>query len=459
MAALYGLPGDMHHTYIDLHQAYGDTVRIGPNCVSLAGLSARAAIYGISRPIFPKSDFYLPSQASIAGKTYTNLFNTTGEDFHTAIKRPVSRAYAMTTLLEYESFVDAVTKTLLRQLVIRYTNTRSYESKCHLDRWLKYYAYDVVGQITFGQSLGFLELGPDAEPVISQLRPPRLGIAVSQMPNLYQMVLKPLRKWTRQTPPTSPVVEFTVARMKDRAATGTKDSHDQRDMLSRFLKAQKDQPDLIDDVRVTSYATSNVNASADTTAITLCAAFYYLLKNPATMKELEEEIIGAAEAGKISSPCVSWTEAQKLPYLDAVIKEALRMHPAVGMMLERVTPPEGVTIYGRFYPGGTLLGISPWVIARDRVIYGDDADQWRPERWLTGDADRQSKMAGASLTFGGGTRTCIGKNISLLELYKVIPAIIQMFDVSLVKPKDEWRTVNEFLVSQEGLEVDIKRRS
>jgi cytochrome P450 len=363
----------------------------------------------------------------------------------------------MTTLLEYEPFVDAVTRNLLRQLETRYTMTSAYQSNCHLDRWLKYYAYDVIGQITFGQSLGFLDLGPDAEPVISLLRPPRLGIAVSQMPKLYRMVLKPLRKWTRQAPPTSPVVEFTVARMKDRTATVAKESHDQRDMLSRFLKAQEDQPDFIDDVRVTSYATSNVNAGADTTAITLCAVFYYLLNNPATMKKLEEEISGAA--GQLSSPCVSWTEAQKLPYLDAVIKEALRMHPAVGMMLERVTPPEGVTIYGRHYPGGTLLGISPWVIARDKAIYGDDADQWRPERWLTGDADRQSKMAGASLTFGGGTRTCIGKNISLLELYKVVPAIIQMFEVSLARPGEEWRTTNEFLVSQEGIEVDLKRRS
>jgi hypothetical protein len=51
--------GDMHHTYIELHHWYGNAVRIGPNCVSLAGVSARTAIYGISRPIFSK--VFLPA--------------------------------------------------------------------------------------------------------------------------------------------------------------------------------------------------------------------------------------------------------------------------------------------------------------------------------------------------------------------------------------------------------------
>jgi hypothetical protein len=74
-----------------------------------------------------------------------------------------------------------------------------------------------------------------------------------------------------------------------------------------------------------------------------------------------------------------------MPYFQACVKEALRMHPAVGQLLERVVPQEGVTIRGVFLPGGTVVGMNPWVAARDKEIYGADADTFRPERWIQAD--------------------------------------------------------------------------
>lgn len=365
----------------------------------------------------------------------------------------------MSTLLEYEPFVDSTTEKLLSQIGGHYATLGSGDAvTCDLDKWLQYYAFDVIGEITFSKSLGFLEGGQNVDDTISTLTPPMVVPAASQMPAIDRWVLKPLQRWSVRRS-TSAVVSFTMERMKERSKKAEIQPADRRDMLSRFIHGKETNPAVVDDLRVLSYATSNVNAGADTTAITLRTTFYYLLKNPESMRALEREILEAAQCGALSTPCVSWAEAQKLPYLDSVIKEALRIHPPVGMMLERVVPEVGITMYGHYFREGTLLGISPWVIGRDQSIYGEDADQWRPERWLECEPVQRNKMVGASLAFGGGARTCIGKNISMLEVYKVIPAMIRRFEWSLADPTDEWQTLNAFFVVQKGLRVHVRERS
>ena len=81
-----------------------------------------------------------------------------------------------------------------------------------------------------------------------------------------------------------------------------------------------------------------------------------------------------------------------MPYLQACMKEAMRMHPAVGMLLERLVPPEGAELGGLWLPGGTVVGANPWVVARDKAVYGDDVDHFRPERWIEADHDRYKLM-------------------------------------------------------------------
>ena len=136
---------------------------------------------------------------------------------------------------------------------------------------------------------------------------------------------------------------------------------------------------------------------------------------------------------------VTWAESQGLPYLDACIKEAFRLHPAPGLPIERVVPAQGAEIAGQFVKGGTIVGCSAWVIHRRKEIFGDDVEEFRPERWLVdealgqggreGEEKRIKEMGGAMLHFGMGSRTCIGKNISLLEIYKLIPTFLRRFEV------------------------------
>jgi cytochrome P450 len=255
----------------------------------------------------------------------------------------------------------------------------------------------------------------------------------------YLLIKNPLRGLFRGGS-TGAVARFARARVDERLnQKGAPMACAQRDFLARFLEAKHEHPNIVNDNQVFSYTVSNMNAGSDTTAISLRAIIYYTLKNPPTNIKLHEELSVALEENRISLP-VSWKESQEqLPYLDAVIKEALRLHPAVGLMLERVVPAEGLQLPngGPFLPAGTIVGANPWIIHRHRV-FGKDVESFIPERWLRMDTEsetefqaRKQKMLRATFTFGAGPRTCIGKNISLLEIYKLIPSLLSRYKVSI----------------------------
>lgn len=204
------------------------------------------------------------------------------------------------------------------------------------------------------------------------------------------------------------------------------------DLLSMFLKAKKDRPDFFHDGRVLTMAVSMSFAGSDTTAISISAVFYYLVKNPQCYRKLIVELDTAISVGDVqnrSTGLVTWAESQRLPYLDACIKEAFRLHPAVGLPLERVVPAGGADILGERVAAGTIVGCSAWVIHRRPEVFGEDVDFYRPERWIDADKESRKEMEGNMFQFGMGARTCIGKNIGLLEVYKIVPSFLRRFEV------------------------------
>jgi hypothetical protein len=151
-------------------------------------------------------------------------------------------------------------------------------------------------------------------------------------------------------------------------------------------------------------------------------------------------------------------------------------------MLERVVPAEGLQLPdGPFLPAGTIVGANPWIIHR-HGIFGENVESFVPERWLRKDAEsdasfqtRKQKMLRATFTFGAGPRTCIGKNISLLEIYKLIPSLLlrykaresfhnlmpftdKSFQIELDDPNAEWEIVNSWFVRQKNMDVRLTDR-
>ncbi|TKA24724.1 hypothetical protein B0A50_05712 [Salinomyces thailandicus] len=465
-----------HEEYHELHKQHGDLVRVGPNCISICKPGMIQQIYRIQKG-YVKSDFYAVWQDMVRGKRAPSLVFTTDEAQHAQMKRPVAQSFSLSTLVEFEPLIDSTTAVFLSRLDEMFANTSKV---CDLGQWLQWYAFDVVGELTFSKRLGFLERAEDVDGMIASVSAnfERCSL-LGQMPWLDLCTYKNpvyLRFFAKSV--SNPVVGFGQKLMQQRlsgedyTSGSSVDIRDpslrkkvlhgtipsKPDFLSRFLTLHEEQPEIVTDRVLLAYLFANINAGSDTIGSTLRAIFYHLLKNPSTFDNLVKELQSAQQAGRLSAPLPTWSECQALPYLNAVVKEAIRMNPALALSLERVVPSSGLQIGHVFLPPGTIVGINPYVLHRDKRIFGDDAEEWQPQRWLDGDAEKVKYMDQHILSFGAGKRTCLGKNIAMLELMKVVPALVLRYEMVLAEPGKEWRIYNAWVLRQEGLEVGLSRR-
>ena len=124
--------------------------------------------------------------------------------------------------------------------------------------------------------------------------------------------------------------------------------------LFKLLRLHANDPDKVTMTDVFLTCMTNIEAGSDPMGISPSAVLYYLCKNPNAMRKLREEIDDLAEKGEISD-LVTFAQAQKMPYLQAVLKETLRMHPATGLPLGRVVPEGGAVIAGKMFPAGVCV--------------------------------------------------------------------------------------------------------
>ena len=157
-----------------------------------------------------------------------------------------------------------------------------------------------------------------------------------------------------------------------------------QDFLEKMVLARDKDPEKVTDYHLFMMCQSNVIAGSDTTAISLSSILYHLLRVPGTLRKLRDEIDAFSAQGRCSKK-VTFKESQEMPYFQAVMKEALRMHSATGLPLWREVPPGGADFSGRFFPGGTVVGINTWVAHYNEDIF-PDARAFRPERWIEAEA-------------------------------------------------------------------------
>lgn len=160
-----------------------------------------------------------------------------------------------------------------------------------------------------------------------------------------------------------------------------------QDFLEKMMRAHRNDPQKVTEYHIFMMGQSNIIAGSDTTSISLSSILYHLLRNPATMERLREEILQFEAEGRCSAR-TTFKQSQEMPYLQAVIKEALRLHSATGLPLWRVVPAGGCEISGRFFPAGTVVGVNTWVAHYNEGVF-PDAREFRPERWLKEEQDSE----------------------------------------------------------------------
>jgi cytochrome P450 len=144
-------------------------------------------------------------------------------------------------------------------------------------------------------------------------------------------------------------------------------------------------------------------AGSETTATLLSGATFYLLKNPVVLQKLQDEI----RTSLSNEQDINLLSVMRLPYLNAVLEESLRMYPPVPATFPRTTPVGGAIVCGRFVPGGTSVGLHHWSTLRSERNFRQ-SNSFIPERWLNDlrfDADDKQ----AFQPFSYGPRNCLGK--------------------------------------------------
>ncbi|KAF3769425.1 hypothetical protein M406DRAFT_35639 [Cryphonectria parasitica EP155] len=448
-----------HQIHQAVHDQYGEVVRFGPTMVSLANPAWIPTVYPI-RPGFPKSNFYRTLMPyTRKGGALPAVFNTRDEELHKKIKSPIAPMFSMSNTLPLEAFVNDTIQVMTEQIDRRFVE--SYAT-FDLADWLQYFAFDVMGTLTFSKRYGFLEQGQDVDGMLMTIWTyMKAASPFTQIPWFDQVWRKnafmaAFRK-TGGMAILGIVGKFVAQRAEARKSGKVIDNGlGQRDMLSHFFDVTIDNPTL-PPWCVTAWTFSNVLAGSDSTATVMKTVWFNLLAHPESRRRLLDELLDAERKNGIEKPYPSWKDVCDLPYLDACIQEGVRLHPPFCLPFERVVPSGGLRIGDTFFPEGTVVGMNPYVVNRHKPTFGEDADDWNPDRWMVPKELRQKREA-AILTFGAGRRVCLGRHVAMLELKKIVPALLLRYDFELLDPT-RYQVENAWFFRQWGIDVKVKTRT
>ncbi|KAI1748008.1 putative benzoate 4-monooxygenase cytochrome P450 [Xylaria castorea] len=452
--------GQCQKYHRQLHEEYGEVVRLGPNMVSVSNPEVITILYP-TRPGFPKSDLYATLRPYSRGNNGLKVvFNTQDETLHKKIKSPIAPLYSLTNTVTFEPLIDEVLVCLEEQLNKRFSGTGD---TFNFGNYLQFFAFDVMGTLTFSKRYGFLETGKDVRGILAAIWSHWKGSAVVTQITWADPIVSRNRlvrafRKTGGMAIISYIDSVLKERLRERSNNATLEGKTSSstvisktrhvDFLDHFLTAKEKNPDL-PPWAPTAWVFSNVLAGSDSTATVIQTVMC-----PDTLEKLYKELSGAG----VSMPYPRWAEVCNLPYLDACVQEGIRLHPPFSFHFERVVPRGGIEVLGKFLPEGTVVGGNPWVTNRHEGTFGRNPDAWDPERWLTGGDVHRKELEKMLLTFGAGRRVCLGKYIGILELKKVIPFLILNYEMQVMNP-EAFRAENALFFKQEGFFAKLERRA
>ncbi|KAI0126728.1 cytochrome P450 [Xylariales sp. AK1849] len=423
------LSGRFHEHLKDVSEKYGPLVRIGPNEL-LSTDPEVLRMMSAARSPYTKGLFYETGRIIPGENTVVSLRD---EHEHKVLRAKMGTAFGGK---ENEGFgfgagIDRQLLAFMDLIDTKYISTATDYRPVQFFRKTSFFALDVIGDISFGDAFGFLTQDQDLYHY-NQIHDESLPVMniMSTMPwlarALYQWPFNLMLPKEGDQVGFGRLMGFAKALIDRRLRPGAKP---QKDMCQAFINNGMSRSELIQQVFVQIIAGSVSSATA------MCMTLLCLITTPTSYTALQKEIDGAVKAGKVSCP-IAESEAKKLPYLQAVIREGLRMYPPVTGLGSKQVPKGGDLVNGFFVPEGTQMGTNYFGLMRSKSIWGTDADVFRPERWLEA-GEEQAKIMNAvvDLDFGYGKYQCLGKPIAMMELNKIFVELLRRYDFTIVNPQ------------------------
>ncbi|PTB55260.1 hypothetical protein M431DRAFT_520506 [Trichoderma harzianum CBS 226.95] len=441
------LSGRYHEHLKEAADTYGPLVRIGPNQLLSTGPEALRRMSAV-RSGYTKGKFYA------SGKIIPGVDNVVS--LRDPAKHREMRALMTPGANEGFSFEAAMDRQLLSFISLlerKYVSSGSDVRPVDMAEKTQFFALDAIGDISLGQPFGYLEKDQDLYQYneINTTSLPMMNV-VSVMPSLANLVhMWPLRLLLPKEGDQvgfGRLMHFARRYVETRFDPKTPRAHD---MMQAHIDNGMTKNDLIQQVFLSIIAGSNSSAHA------LRMTLLSLITSPPAYSALIDEIRRASST--VSSP-ITWSQTQSLPYLQAVIREGLRMWPPVGGLGFKTVPPEGDYLNGYFVPGGTEIGQGFHGVGRSKTVWGPDANVFRPERWLVAQGDGLKDMINAVDThFGYGKYSCLGKPIALMELHKAVFELVRRFDFCVMNPETPIKTTASIFLFASDFWVTLTKRN
>lgn len=233
------------------------------------------------------------------------------------------------------------------------------------------------------------------------------------------------------------------------------DRGDHPDFIGQILAHSDAKKSLTEGEMVLNMALF-ISAGSDTSATVLTGWTYFICTHPSAYERVAREVREALRGseGPTGEPEINCQKVRNMHFLEATIREALRLFPPSAASQQRIVPAGGATIDGINVPEGTTVAVSPWATTRSKLNFWDPDGFW-PERWMgeVSGIDITPKVADprfsndrpqASLPFGTGPRVCIGRNLAYMELRLILAHLLWNFDIELDRgpvdgeSTDEW---------------------
>ncbi|KAI1471370.1 putative cytochrome P450 [Daldinia caldariorum] len=379
-----------------LHEKYGPVVRITPNEVSIQDVNAVLRMYQIKGE-FLKSHFYkdlIPDVQSV--------FSTTDVNYHRHQRRLLASEMSESGLAHHMDTVE----TKVRMAIENMAEEMEQRGATDVYRWSLYMATDVIGELSFGSSFRMLETKEENQ-YVKDLK--MIGFA-GGLRSTFPFLMKVHRYITLPVLSTGMLIRermrgyatqslgrhYKLVEEQGRNAKPT--------LLSKLYRATEDDHDTLPFEDLLQNAMAYIAAGSDTTTNTLTYLIWTVCKRPDVKAKLVAELSTLPDG-------FTDHDLKKLPYLEMVVQETLRLYAAAPSGLPRVVPQGGATLTGHFIPGGYTVSAQAYSMHRIPSVY-PEPEKYDPSRW----ANPTRAMKDAFVPFGGGSRICIGLHLAKMEL-------------------------------------------
>ncbi|GAB0136752.1 hypothetical protein EsDP_00005044 [Epichloe bromicola] len=443
--------GRMAKLGLELHKKYGDVVRVGPNEVWFNTPEAFDQIYCTGKG-FEKSDFYLATALSRphvdwrleAHFTDTlDLLSERSMKRYRLQRRLIGRVYSAANMLKHEEAIGSTLKVAIKRLA------ELDGQEVDLKEWMHIITVECLGAAVLSWSPGMFCDGTDWGTLEHSYQGWRRKSLFGVFPTM-----KKLEQWsphlgrlfaywwgvTYKTPkefrPFFPHVNRLVVR-RIRALLRPNSHKDNRmDIFGDLMQLHKEKPEFNDNY-LRKMAVTNFGAGHETMASTLTAAVAMIGSHSNVQQTVTNEVRTTKDAS-------AYAGSNRLPYTKAAIREAMRLHPVVAMSLPRKTPRTGLHLHGFSVPHNTTVGCNPIALHRKEEIFGAKPDSYEPRRWLCAETQTGAEavprsvrmMEKYSLNWGGGSRSCPGRNLAEVMVFKIVATLFANFDAEVSIPDD-----------------------